>query len=131
VKRIFLTLLTLALAILACRKATPCEIDQARCTPTPPPAPPATAIFTPTATSVHVETHVYTATPQAAIVTAYSLNVHETPGGTVTGWLYNGDTVTVIETRGDWALIQAAGMRGYVWRGCLSDNLDLRCEESE
>jgi uncharacterized protein YgiM (DUF1202 family) len=126
VKRIFLTLLTLALAILACRKATPCEIDQARCTPTPPPAPPATAIFTPTATSVHVETHVYTATPQAAIVLAVYVNVRQTPDGAVIGTLEAGEVVTVLDVRGDWVHIVEPD--GWVYIGCLKDLSDKKCE---
>lgn len=48
-----IALLILTLATLACRKASPCEVDLSRCTPTP--------ISSPTASAV-------TATPSQALV---------------------------------------------------------------
>jgi hypothetical protein len=60
-----------------------------------------------------------------AIVRQMTVNVHDTPGGAVIGWVNGGDTVTVLGCGGDWCQIEDPA--GYVWRGCLSGNEDREC----
>jgi hypothetical protein len=51
--------------------------------------------------------------PQCARVTAYSLNMRATPNGTVIHWLYQDQTVTVMDSTGKWWKISAYNTTGY------------------
>jgi hypothetical protein len=116
----FLTLLTfLTLASLAC--------TQVVVTPTPP-APSATSA----ATAVPVtatQSPTAAADPDTAIVIQPVVNIHETPGGIVRTdvWLIAGQSVVVLEIRGDWARIA----EGWVWSGCLEGLSDRECRADE
>jgi uncharacterized protein YraI len=77
-------------------------------TVTPSPAP---ARVTPSATAEDVQT----ATVRAALV-----NVRATPDGEVIGQLQAGTDVRIIECGADWCEIEADGMIGFVFIGCLS-----------
>ena len=75
----------------------------------------------PTATKQIVMTK--TATPEGewtAAVRQVSVNVRSEPNGGVIGYVESGDVVTIISCTGSWCMIDKP--RGYVFRGCLSDN---------
>jgi hypothetical protein len=84
-------------------------------TPTAPPPnltpSPAPARATPSATAEAVQT----ATVRAALV-----NLRATPDGEVIGQLQAGTDVRIIECGADWCEIEADGMTGFVFIGCLS-----------
>jgi SH3-like domain-containing protein len=71
-----------------------------------------------------------TASPDAdwtASIELPTVNVRAKPSGKVIGTLKAGQTVTILSCDGSWCLI--AKPRGYVFRGCLSDNpKNLGCQ---
>jgi hypothetical protein len=84
----------------------------------------------PVSTSTRLPVSTETATPDRATVTAWALLVHAEPDveSTVTGWLLQGDVITVLECTDKYCKIEQPF--GYVWRGCLSDNPgELGCTE--
>jgi uncharacterized protein YraI len=106
------------LAILAAILASGCimsAIAIPTLTPTVPPPTstpsPAPARVTPSATAEDVQT----ATVRAALV-----NLRATPDGEVIGQLQAGTDVRIIECGADWCEIEADGMTGFVFIGCLS-----------
>jgi uncharacterized protein YraI len=113
--RLRIAFVVLALSVLACGQyvgtptpaVTP-EPQEAPPTVTPSPAP---ARVTPSATTEDVQT----ATVRAALV-----NVRATPDGEVIGQLQAGTDVRIIECGADWCEIEADGMTGFVFIGCLS-----------
>lgn len=126
-----LALMFLILAILACKKASPCDLDPAACvtptaasiesaTPSPTPAPR-------TATPAPEATQSITADVMAAIV-----RVRVEPDGkpvTPEQYVYAGQSVTVLEYSDDGEWVRIAEPAGWVWRGCVSDNPEhLFCE---
>lgn len=108
-----MTLLILALTLtIACAPTyaagvnTPAAKSAPSATDTPPPAtqePYSGAVY---------EIPTYTP-PKCARVTAYVLNMRETPGGTVIHWLYQYQIVTVTDSTGEWWRISAYGTGGY------------------
>jgi hypothetical protein len=84
----------------------------------------ATPTDTPLPVSTSTRQPVSTKTPiaRAATVTAWALLIHAEPNveSTVTGWLLQGDVVTVLECTDKFCKLEQPF--GYVWRGCLSDN---------
>jgi uncharacterized protein YgiM (DUF1202 family) len=110
-RKLFLALLSLALAALAC--SSPDWV------PTPTAKPTQTEL---------VEFPNALATPTwTASIELPTVNVRAKPSGKVIGTLKAGQTVTILSCDGSWCLI--AKPRGYVFRGCLSDNpKNLGCQ---
>jgi hypothetical protein len=74
-----------------------------------------------------------TSTARAATVTAWTLVVHVEPDvkSTVTGWLLQGDVVTVTECKDNWCNVRTSELTGWTFRGCLSDNpAGLGCQQA-
>jgi len=100
-------LLVMTVAILACSV----QVAQPVMTATP----------EPTATKRIVMTRTVTPKAWTAKVELPVVNVRTSPNGESTDeYLTAGQQVTIISCSGDWCLIQKP--RGYVFRGCLSDN---------
>lgn len=104
-KKILLLLLFFPLSALACFMSNP-----ARATITPnPSAAVAEVIYMPSPTGTH---------EPACTVTAENLNVRSQPEGqaesSVLTWLYSGDIVTILETRGAWVQIRAGNVTGWI-----------------
>jgi hypothetical protein len=117
------------LAILALILASGCVMSAIQAAPTPS-APASTP--TPAATAVPVTatpSPTEAADPDTAIVIQPVVNIHETPGGIVRTdvWLIAGQSVVVLEIRGDWARIA----EGWVWSGCLEGLSDRECRADE
>ena len=74
-----------------------------------------------------------TLSPDMAQIVAPTVNVRQTPDGTVIGTLKAGDAVTVLgcgtdPEADDYRWCSIAEPSGYVWQGCLSINDGLGCE---
>ena len=119
--RIFI--LVLVLASLAC--------GQIVTTPIP------TAVIaitqTPTVAPTPIPSPTVTLSPDMAQIVAPTVNVRQTPDGTVIGTLKAGDAVTVLgcgtdPEADDYRWCSIAEPSGYVWQGCLSINDGLGCE---
>jgi hypothetical protein len=111
-----LTLVILVLVTLACGQyvgtpTLPVTPEPQEVVPPPTSTPsPAPARVTPSATA-----EAETATVRAALV-----NVRANPDGEVIGQLQAGTDVRIIECGADWCEIEADGMIGFVFIGCLS-----------
>lgn len=88
--------------------------------PTPPVSTPAASE---TVTARPIETAKPTKTARAtARVLPAALQVRETPGGTVIGWLQAGQDVTILKCKDNWCDVRTSELTGWVFRGCLSDH---------
>ena len=129
--RFYILLSILLLSSLACGQIVTTPIPTAvsiiaitqtpTMTPTPIPSPTA-----PTDGTV-------TLSPDTAQIVAPTVNVRQTPDGTVIGTLKAGDAVTVLgcgtdPEADDYRWCSIAEPSGYVWQGCLSINDGLGCE---
>jgi hypothetical protein len=126
-RRVVLALAVLALAFIACRKATPCELDPSQC-PSPTPAASTRApLPTPTAERVTATfTPMIPVIVQTAIVRQVSVNVRDAANGDPTGeYVYSGDEVVILEIDGDWVRIQEPA--GWVFIGCLENLSERGC----
>jgi len=124
--RLKLTIAVVLLAILACRKATPCELDPAACVaPTDATAP----IYQQNAeNATSTPRHVTASTPSptaAPFVTITGDVFVRDLDGTAVGSLLAGATVQAA-CDGDWCYI--IGTEQMFWRGCSSDPAGLKCE---
>jgi hypothetical protein len=118
----FLTLLTLALASLACSLQVSSRVTNAEAAlPTPTP----TALLTPTTTP----TQELGDSSWTASVELPTVRVRALPNGEPTGdYLAAGDQVEILRCTVRWCQISKP-FRGWVFRGCLSDNpKKLGCE---
>lgn len=109
-KRLLLTLLTLALASLACSQPIP------NAAPVPTETPLGTALVAEISTPNVLETpNAWTTTIVRPVV-----NVRDRPDGKVEASLRAGASVEILECTEQWCRIKKPA--GWVWRGCLSDN---------
>ena len=118
----FLTLLTLSLASLACSLQVSSRVTNAEAAlPTPTP----TTLLTPTT----APTQELGESSWTASVELPTVNVRKTAGGDPTGaYLAAGDQVEILRCTVRWCQISKP-VRGWVFRGCLSDNpKKLGCE---
>lgn len=117
-KRVLLTLLTLALASLACTQAVVPFTPTAAPSRTPAPSVTAQATVSPSASAEAVNS----VTIQAIVYIRQSADATSAAIGSLT----TGDTVEIVECLGEWCQIKSGG---YVFRGCTNNNPDeLKCE---
>jgi len=105
-KKTLAFLVSIVLAMLACNVQVP-TIQNATATALPTLLPSATKLPTVTKTWM-------------AEVKLPTVNIRESPDGKVIDSLSAGDKVTILECSRTWCKIMKP--RGYIWRGCLSDN---------
>jgi hypothetical protein len=121
----YLPLSLLALSLLSCVMSA---MQVPTVTPTPPASPTATASLVPSSTATAES--VTTVTIRAVVW------VRSEPDGTRIGSLETGQSVELIGCDGQWCeveyMFEDAVVRGFVFRGCTSDNPDnLDCEAAK
>jgi hypothetical protein len=126
-RKIVTTLLVLVLLSLACAQVV------TTVTPTAPPSPSPTL---PPTTSSPVPASTATAESVTTVTIRAVVWVRSEPDGTRIGSLETGQSVELIGCDGQWCeveyMFEDAVVRGFVFRGCTSDNPDnLDCEAAK
>jgi hypothetical protein len=119
--RVLIGVTILVLVTLACGQYVPTvtpTADAPTAAPTPTVTPTAAPTISPTEAGAQ----------DVAIVRQAFVNVRTEPDGAVIGYVEAGQEVSVLGCDGDWCEISTDALSGWIFRGCLIGNDDLKCE---